>query len=166
MKLWKLLLGMLYSLLTIILLTSCTRASTIPTEDPLPTTTADISVVQNLAEAYISAIGSKQASDYLALYSYDAIFLDSSTPYRSSGLYDLVRNSQNYVINLFKNTNFGMKLDSYVVSRDGRFIVLTGTYTNMGKDGNLSSVPIIIILEVKDGKIIRDDWYYDNNSFY
>jgi hypothetical protein len=153
-------------LLSILLITSCARTSTVPTEEPLPTTTADISVVQYLAEAYISAIGSKQASDYLALYSYEAIFLDSSTPYRSSVLYDLVRNSQNYVINLFKNTNFGMKLDSYVVARDGRFIVLTGTYTNMGKDGNLSSVSIIIILEVKDGKIIRDDWYYDNSSFY
>jgi hypothetical protein len=157
---------MLSPLLTIGLLTSCTKPSTIPTEYPQPTTTADISVVQNLAEAYISAIGLKQASDYLALYSYDAILMDSSTPYRSDWLYDLARNSTNYIINLFENTSFGMKLDYYVVSRDGRFIVLTGTYTNIGKDGNLSSVPITIILEVKDGEIIRDDWYYNNSSFY
>jgi ketosteroid isomerase-like protein len=157
---------MLSPLLTIGLLTSCTKPSTIPTEYPQPTTTADITVVKNLAQAFISAYGSEQAGDLLALYSYEAIFMDNSTPYRSDWLYDLVRNSSNYVINLFENTSFGMKLDSYVVSRDGRFVVLTGTYTNIGKDGNLSSVPITIILEVKDGEIIREDQYYDNSSYY
>jgi hypothetical protein len=79
---------------------------------------------------------------------------------------DLVRNSGAYVRNLFKNTNFGIKVHFHFISRDGRFVALTGTYTNTGRDGNLASVPVVIILEVKDGKIVREDWYYDNSLFY
>ena len=59
-----------------------------------------------------------------------------------------------------------MKLNSHFVLRDGRFVAVTGTYTTTGKDGNLTSVPIVIILEVIDGKIIREDQYYDNSPFY
>jgi limonene-1,2-epoxide hydrolase len=38
--------------------------------------------------------------------------------------------------------------------------------TFTGKDGNLASVPIMVILEVKDGKIIREDDYYDGSPFF
>jgi ketosteroid isomerase-like protein len=159
----KLLAGLYGLMVDVLLLSACgTPAATLVP----PTSTADISVVENLAKAYIFAYESEQAADYLALFSYEAIFLDNSTPFRSYVIAELVRNSGPYVNNLFKNTNFGMKLDSHIVSRDGRFIALTGTYTNTNKDGNLASVPIVIILEVKDGKIIREDQYYDNSPFY
>jgi ketosteroid isomerase-like protein len=59
-----------------------------------------------------------------------------------------------------------MKFTSQFVSRDGRFVALNGTYANAGKDGNLASVPIVIILEVRDGRIVREDQYYDNGAFY
>ncbi len=153
--------------ISLLLFVACSGISPTATATlPPPTATAVISVVEDLARAFISAYESEQATDYLALFSYEAIFMDNSTPYRSDVMADLVRNSRTYVNNLFKNTNFGMKLNSHFVSRDGRFIALTGTYTNTGKDGNLASVPTVIILEVKDGKIIREDWYYDNGPFY
>lgn len=168
----QLLPGMLGLTLAVVLLAACgIPAATLvpptptPTQMP-PTATAVISVVEDLAQAFISAYESEQAADYLSLFSYEAIFMDNSTPFRNDVVADLVRNSRSYVNYLFKNTNFGMKLNSHFVSRDGRFVALTGTYTNTGKDGNLASVPIVIILEVKDGKIMREDWYYDNSPFY
>jgi ketosteroid isomerase-like protein len=153
--------------ISLILLVACSSISPSATAAlPPPTATVEISVVEDLAQAFISAYESEQVTDYLALFSYDAIFMDNSTPFRNYVVADLVRNSRTYVNNLFKNTNFGMKLNSHFVSRDGRFVALTGTYTNTGKDGNPASVAIVIILEVKDGKIIREDQYYDNSLFY
>jgi hypothetical protein len=169
----KLLPGMLFRTSAILVLVACgTPAKTpitpapIPTQLPPITATEVISDIEDLSQVFISAYASEQAADYLALFSYDAIFMDNSTPFRSSVEADLIRNSESYVNNLFKTTNFGMKLNSHFISRDGRFVALTGTYTNTGKDGNLASVPIVIILEVKDGKILREDWYYDNSTFY
>jgi len=77
-----------------------------------------------------------------------------------------VRNPRGYVIYLFGLKNYAMKMNSYFVSADGRFIALSGTYTNTGKDGNPASVPIEVILEVQDGKLIREDVYYDASPFY
>ncbi len=133
---------------------------------PLPTATVELSIVKDLVRAYIAAYESEQVSDYLALFSYEALFLDNSTPYRSYVIAEVVRNSRNYLTNLFENTAFKIKFNSDFISRDARFVLLTGTYTNRGKDGNIASVPIVINLEVKDGKIIREDWYYDNSPYY
>jgi ketosteroid isomerase-like protein len=150
----------------LLVLVACSSMSPSATATlPPPTATAVISVVEDLAQAFISAYESEQAADYLALFSYEAIYMDNSIPYNNGEGAIFVRNSRTYVNHLFKNTNFGMKLNSHFVSRDGRFVALTGTYTNTGKDGNPASVSIVIILEVKDGKIIREDWYYDNSSF-
>ena len=153
--------------ISILQLVACSGIPFSPTvPPPPPTATAVISVVEDLARTFISAYESEQAADYLALFSYDAIYMDNSTPFRTEEVAIPVRNSRTYVNNLFKNTNFGMKLNSHFVSKDGRFVALTGTYTNTGKDGNPASVPIVIILEVKDSKIMREDWYYDNSLFY
>lgn len=165
-------LSMLASLLIILLCSACGMPSTrlVPaTRTPAQITatpTVVISVVEDLARAFILAYESEQAADYLALFSDEAIFLDNSTPFRNEVVADLVRNSGTYVNNVFKKTNFAMKLDSHFVSRDGRFVAFTGQYSNTGKAGNLATVPIVVILEVRDGKIMREDWYYDNSVFY
>ncbi len=133
---------------------------------PSPTHTSPTTVAESIAQAFISAEEAKQAADYLGLFAYEAVFMDNSnaTLRKLGGLY--VRNSQQHVIDIFKQKNYGVKFSSHFVSEDGRFIALTGIYTNTGKDGNPASVPLEIILEVKDGKIIRQDDYYDSSPFY
>jgi ketosteroid isomerase-like protein len=79
---------------------------------------------------------------------------------------EYMRNSRLLVIEIFKHENYAMKVNSHLVSADGRFIALSGTYTETGKDGNPASVPIAVILEVKDGKLIREDVYYDSSPYY
>lgn len=153
--------------MSLLLLVACSSMSPAATATPPPpTATAVISVVEDLAQAFISAYEAEQAADYLALFSNEAIFMDNSTPYRNDVVAIPMRNSSSEVSHIFKNTNFEMKFNFHFVSRDGRFVALTGTYTNTGKDGNLASVPIVIILEVEDGKIMREDQYYDNSLFY
>ena len=125
-----------------------------------------VQVAENLAQAFISSYEAKQAADWLNLFSYEAVFMDNgnATSRKEGVVY--IRHSQTYVNYLFSLQNFSMKFSSHFVSEDGRFIALTATYTNTGKDGNPASVPMEIILEVKDGKIIREDDYYDSSPFY
>ncbi len=148
-------------------LVTCSGVSPEPPVTTVPTTaTVTISAVEDVTRAFISAYEAKEPADYLALFSDDAIFLDNSVPYRSEVVVDLVRISGPYVRNLFTRTNFGIKFQSRTISRDGRRVALTGSYSNTGKDGNLASVPIIVMIEIKDGKIVREDQYYDNTAFY
>jgi hypothetical protein len=51
------------------------------------------------------------------------------------------------------------------VSDDGRFAAIDGTYTNVGKDGKVASVPTVILLELRDGKIIHETDYYEGSPF-
>ena len=148
---------------------ACSTPSPAPTPiptAPIPTPTSPAAVADSLALAFITAEESKQAADYLDLFWDDAIYMDNSnaTSRQLGGEY--MRNSHSIVIEMFKHENYAMKWNSHFVSADGRFIALSGTYTNTGKDGNPASVPIAVILEVKDGKLIREDVYYDPSPFY
>lgn len=133
---------------------------------PVPTPVSPVAIAESLAQAFIAANASKDAVAYLDLFSYDAVYMDNgnATARKEGVVY--MRNGRSYVIYLFSLKNYGLKMDSHFVSGDGGFIALSGTYTNTGKDGNPASVPIAVILEVKDGKLIREDVYYDPSPFY
>jgi ketosteroid isomerase-like protein len=133
---------------------------------PLLAPTSPIPATESLAQTFITTYEAKNAADWLALFSYEAVFMDNGNPtYRKLGVV-YVRNEFSAVNYLFSLKNFSMKFNSHFVSQDGRFIALNATYYNTGKDGNIASVPMMIILEVKDGKIIREDDYYDSSPFY
>jgi ketosteroid isomerase-like protein len=144
-----------FAILSISLFVACSGNS------PSATATAE-----KVAQAFISAFEAEQVGDYMALFQQDAIYMDNSNATMRKEGADYIRNYFTYVNYLFQHTNFAYKFSSYFVSPDGRFIALSGTYTNTGKDGKIASVPLQVILEVKDGKIIREDDYYDSSPFY
>lgn len=146
---------------------ACSPLSPSPTLTLLPATpTSPIPVAENLAETFISTYEAKQASEWLALFSDDALFLDNGNPHAREEGAMYIRDNRTYVKYLFSLNHFSMKFSSHFISSDGRFIALSGTYTFTGKDGKLASVPIMIILEVQDGMIIREDDYYDGSPFF
>ena len=153
--------------LFLVMAAACSGLSPSPTPTlPLPTPTSPVLAAESVAQAFITAYEAKQAENWLALFSNDALFMDNGNDeFRKEGAH-YVRNEQTFVKHLFSLKNFSMKFNSYFVSDDGRFIALNGTYTSTGKDGNPASVPIMIILEVVDGKIIREDDYYDGSPFF
>jgi ketosteroid isomerase-like protein len=123
-------------------------------------------VADYIAHAFIAAEETKQAVDYLALFSDDALFMDNSNASMRERGPDLMRNGQGFVIYLFQQEDWRIKFNSHFIADDGRYIALSGTWTDTGKNGNLVSVPIQIILEVRDGKIVRQDDYYDSDPYY
>jgi hypothetical protein len=52
---------------------------------------------------------------------------------------------------------YTVKIDTYIVTIDGRFAVLQGVYSQPNKTtGKWISVPGYAVLEIKDGKINRE----------
>jgi hypothetical protein len=52
------------------------------------------------------------------------------------------------------------------VSSDGQFTTFEGTFTYIGKDKTISSVPVVAILEFKEGKNIHEALYHDGRKFF
>jgi ketosteroid isomerase-like protein len=146
---------------------ACSGLSPSPTPTlPPPTPTSPIPATESLAQAFVTTYEAKQAADWLALFSNDALFMDNGNPAARKEGVMYMRDQHTYVKYLFALPHFSMKFSSHFVSDDGRFIALSGTYTFTDKKGEIASVPIMIILEVKDGKIVREDDYYDGSPFF
>jgi ketosteroid isomerase-like protein len=148
--------------MSFVMLVACTAPSPSASSSSSPA----VQDAERIAQAFISSYEAENAPDWLKLFSRDALFMDNgnATSRQEGAVY--MRDNETYVNYLFQLKNFSMKFSSYFVSADGRFIALTSTYTNTGKDGNPASVPMQIILELKDGMIIREDDYYDSDPFY
>ena len=59
----------------------------------------------------------------------------------------------------FADSKFQMKIQSYIVTEFGRFAVLQGTFLN-ASDNVPSPTPIYVILEIINGQILNETWYY------
>ncbi len=151
----------------LVITASCSGISTSFTPTPPAITpTSPVAAAEDLAQAFITTYEAKQSTEWLALFSKNALFQDNGSPHaREEGALHMHDNIT-YVKYLFTLPHFSMKFSSHFISADGRFISLVGTYTFAGKDGKPSSVPIVIILEQQDGKIIREDDYYDGSPFF
>jgi hypothetical protein len=118
-----------------------------------------------VVKAFISAYEAKSAKDYLAAFDKDAIYTDlGRASIRNSGsMY--VRDLNTAILQTFKEPVFQYKVNSSFVSDDGRFAAIDGIYTDVGKDKKPASVPMVILLELRDGKIIHETDYYDGSPF-
>jgi len=116
-------------------------------------------------DAYITAYEAKDAGGYLSLFDQDALYLDNGLgSFRALGpMY--VRNLQTVISNTFDEKDFKYDIQSSFVSNHGRFAAIEGIYTNVGKDDKVVSAPMLIILELKGDKIIKETDYYDGSQF-
>lgn len=127
--------------------------------------TQSIAVADTLAKAFISAYEGKDIVKYQSLFDKDAILEDlGSLSARNAGAV-YIRNISTMIGITFRSNEFEVKLPTYFVSVDGRYVSLMGTYTNKGMDGKIHTVPTAVILEIRDGKIIRETDYYDGTDF-
>ena len=144
----------LFVVLAVLALTACSSG-------PSPA----VSKADTLVKAYITAYQAKDAKQTLSLFSEDAIYMDQGSPgFRSTGeMY--ARNFNTAWAQTFQDPLFQVKFETHFISSDGTSATLKTVYTNKGKNGNTASVPMIIMLGIKDGKIVREDDYYDFSPF-
>jgi ketosteroid isomerase-like protein len=118
---------------------------------------------QTIVEQYITAYKGNDAASLISLYSDDLVWMDygfNDGPYGKSGISVDIRQGMN-------TKYYTVKIDSYVVTVDGRFAVLQGKYSQPNKStGKWTSVPGYAVLEFKDGKIIAESWYYNVSAFH
>lgn len=117
---------------------------------------------QAIVEKWIAAYQTYDPSTLISLYSDDITWIDygkNDGPHHG-GMNGLIHST-------FDSQVYKLRVDSYIITRDGRFAVIQGAYSEKnGISGKWASTPAVAILEFKDGKIIRETWYYNTGVFY
>jgi ketosteroid isomerase-like protein len=174
----RLLLQLLALMLATFLFVGCKGAQSEPTSTSLPliaspitpvappSTVAPSAVLQaeSIAQQYASAFEERDVDKYFLLHSDDALYVDNGIGYDSKPA--KVRLYVQELQALFRYVDsFQVKMTSHFISTDGRFVVLQGTYSDWGKSGFPTTVPIVIVVEIREGKIVQETAYYDGSPF-
>jgi len=120
-----------------------------------------VGVATSVAQKLAAACNAKSAKSYLALFSDDAMYVDYGMHVGPVKMKILASE----VDSAFADKNFAFKIKPSFVSDDGRFATLQGEFSNMGHDGTVQTVPALVVLEIKDGKIISEADYYDGEPY-
>ena len=122
----------------------------------------DAKATQAIVEQWMAANKAYDADAIMSLYSDDITWMDygyNDGPYHA-GLSGAVHE-------WFASQGLKVRVDSYIITRDGHFAVIQGTYSEKdGITGKWASTPAVAILEFKDGKILKESWYYNTDIFY
>ncbi len=141
------------ALFAILMLTACRPA--------VADHSAGIATAEAVAKKYADAYSSKNADQLIALLSTDYTFMDNGV---NDGPYNYYA-TKSLIITMFMIEAFQLKISSSIVSADGRFITAVGMYTFSTKSGPPGTVPAVVILEIRDGKIASETWYYNGTWF-
>jgi ketosteroid isomerase-like protein len=118
---------------------------------------------QDIVEQYITAYKKNDADALTSLYSDELVWMDygfNDGTFGKSGISLIIREG-------LSTKYYTVKIDSYVVTVDRRFAVLQGEYSQPNKTtGMWTSVPGYAVIEINDGKIIRESWYYNVSAFH
>lgn len=130
---------------------------------PAAPTASPTSAAESIAQQYTAASNAKNVDQYLSLFAPDAISMDYGSNFGPFYLRDITDDLRI----AYSSKYFQYQVNSSFVSSDGRFAALEGIYTDWIHGGNqTASVPCLVILELKDGKIIKESIYYNSSPFY
>ncbi len=138
------------------------RPTLTPALIPPTSTPSPASMAETIAQQYATASDTKNADLYLSLFSPDAVTMDYGANYGPFRVMDITDDV--YAFFAAKYSQF--KVASFFVSADGRFVAVEGIYTDWVRGGNNTvSAPCLAILEIKDGKIVKESLYYNGAPF-
>lgn len=113
-----------------------------------------------LVQGYVDAYHALDADKYMSYFAEDAKYYDMGL--RDFGAWD--RDALDKAVHsTFITEGFKVGIDSFFVSTDGKFAALEGTYYDLNKAGRQVGMPMVIILDIQDGKIIKEVDYYDRS---
>lgn len=117
-----------------------------------PASQADLQAVTDMATQWQAAFNSRDLEAFLSFYSPE-MRVTNAVDYKWKDL-DLSGFSEE-ITALFADPAYQQTMDVLHVSSDVRFVAVQATY----RDSKWDNVPMLIILELKDGKIIRQANY-------
>jgi ketosteroid isomerase-like protein len=117
---------------------------------------------QAIVEQWIAGNEASDADALLSLYSDDIVWMDygyNDGPYHKAVLTGAVHEWLD--VKMLK-----VEVKSYIITWDGHFAVIQAIYSEKdGMTGKWVSTSAVAILEFKDGKIIKETWYYNTSKF-
>lgn len=113
-----------------------------------------------LVQGYVGAYHALDADKYMSYFAEDAKYYDMGL--KDFGAWD--RNALDKAVHsTFDDEGFKVEIDSFFVSTDGKYAALEGTYYDLNKSGRQVGMPMVIMLDIQDGKIIKEVDYYDRS---
>jgi len=135
------------------MLSACSQVrSDVPDTAPAKATQANV-------EKFIAANSNYDPSTLVSLYSPDVLWMDNGDAYGPIHF-----DSLDWLIwNDYGPDQMTLSFRFYLVTYDGRFSVVEGTFSTKNKTtGKWVSMPAVVVLEFEDGKIIKETWYYNS----
>lgn len=113
-----------------------------------------------LVRGYVDAYHALDADKYMSYFAEDAKYYD--TALKDFGAWD--RDALDKAVHsTFVEEGFKVEIDSFFVSTDGKYAALEGTYYDLNKTGRQVGMPMVIMLDIQDSKIIKEVDYYDRS---
>lgn len=115
-----------------------------------------------LVEEFMAALQTKDVEEILTFYAEDFTYLNVTIlDWGEIALADYQR-----VLRSGYAANDGIFIaDAYFLAPDQNGAALSGTYTAVDKNGNIAAVPMVMVIEIRDNKIIRQTDYLDGVRF-
>lgn len=111
---------------------------------------------QAILEKWIAAYQTSDADALLSLWSEEIAWTAcAASPCASYALAEL----KYYVPRDFKNPEFSVQIQSYLVTSSGDFAIVRALYVDP-LVGLQTPTPAVAILEFEDGKIVNEKWYW------
>jgi ketosteroid isomerase-like protein len=147
----------LLSILFVLIVSACGQTSEAATVADNPESIA----TQSIVKQYIKSIEGYDADLFTSLLHDEYVFMDygmGDGPFGKTILSAFAREAMAEPDT--NKTEFG----SYTITPDGRFAVIEGAYSEPARDGGKwIAAPGYVVLEMKDGKIIAETWYYNGD---
>jgi ketosteroid isomerase-like protein len=144
----------------LLLLTACSQAKV---NADVPDTT-EAKATQVVVETFINANKDYDADLLISLFADDYVFMDygmDDGPWTKENLSYYIKEA------MADPDSFKVKIDTYIITPDGRFAVLQGAYSQATiSTGKWATAPAYAVLEFKDGMIAAETWYYNGEVFH
>jgi ketosteroid isomerase-like protein len=123
----------------------------------------DAKATQALVKDWITANRTNDYKKLISQYADDVVWMDYGDNYGP-----LDKGNLSYALQYESGPDqMKIKCKSYLVMSNGNFAVIQATFTTHSRSTRKwVSMPATAILEFKDGKIIRESWYYNNSAMY
>jgi hypothetical protein len=145
------------SVLCILVVSACGQTSDAATVAANPESIAS----QSIVEKYIQSNEEYDVDLYTSLLHDEYVFMDygmGDGPFGKTILSAFAREA------MAEPDTYKTEYGSYTITPDGRFAVVEGTYSEPDRDGGKwIAAPGYVVLEMKDGKIIAETWYYNGD---
>jgi hypothetical protein len=126
--------------------------------------TSDAIAAQVIVDQFIKAYETYDAESLIALLHEDYIFMDyglDDGPLGKGNIAYFIKES------MAEADTWEVKFDSYTITPNGLFAVLDGSFSMEAKSSDeMLTVPAYVVLEIKDGKVVNETWYYNGEVFH